>query len=102
MHLACSIGNVEKVRKYVEKDGYDPMKPDSQGLFPLHHAVIANKKDCVDLLLNSYKCNPNVGDLNGMTPLHHAAQLGLVEIIKTLVVHPDIDLVFFFKRKNQI
>lgn len=95
MHLACSIGNVEKVKKYIEKDGIDPMKPDSQGFYPLHLAVISNKKDCVDLLLNSYKCNPNVSDSNGMTSLHHVAQLGLVEILKTLIVHPDIDLVFY-------
>lgn len=71
------------------------MKPDLQGFSPLHLAVKSNKKDCVDLLLNSYKCNPNVADLTGMTPLHHAAQLGLVEIMKTLIAHPDIDLVFY-------
>lgn len=93
--MACSVGNIEKIKKFIEVDGCDPMKPDLQGFFPLHLAVISNKKDCVDLLLNAYKCNPNVVDSNAMTPLHHAAQLGLIDIIKTLVAHPDIDLVIY-------
>lgn len=99
--MACSIGNVEKVKKLIEKEGCDPMKADLNGLFPLHHAVISNKIECVIVLLSSYNCNPNVSDLDRMTPLHHASYLGFSDIVKVLIEHPDIDLVCFENKPNK-
>ncbi|CAF0703806.1 unnamed protein product [Brachionus calyciflorus] len=93
LHFACSLGNVEKIRKFIDKDGCDPQKPDTQGLYPIHYAVISKNVETVNLLIQTYNCNLNTVDSNGMTPLHHAAFLGLPDIIKILVENHDIDLI---------
>lgn len=92
-HLACSKGDIDQLRKLVEKENIDPMKPDSTGTFPLHIAVISNKIECARLLLNKYGCSPNSLDKNNMTALHHACLFGYVDVVRLLIDHPDIDLV---------
>ena len=47
LHLACSKGNVEQIKKAIEIDNYDPMQADHSGLFPLHYATINNHPNCV-------------------------------------------------------
>ncbi len=70
------------------------MKYDQYGYLPMHYATINNQIECLKLLLDVYRCQPNAANLtNGMTCLHHAAELGLVSIVKLLIDHPDIDMV---------
>jgi len=97
LHIACSVGNIEHVKKLLDKEHCDPNQADANSFFPLHYATINNRKECVKLLLNVYRCLPNVIDNKNMSPLHYAAQLGYADIVKALVNHPDIDLV----RKDQ-
>ena len=84
---------MELVRKLIQKENADPMKPDQAGLFPLHQAVMNNKLDCVKVLLNDFACSPNVFDKNQMTGLHHACLYGFIDLVKILIEHPDIDMV---------
>jgi ankyrin repeat protein len=93
LHMSCTVGNVEYLKKLLDKEHCDPNQADANGFFPLHYAVINNRRECVKLLLNIYRCLPNVVDNRSMSPLHYAAQLGYVEIVKMLINHPDIDLV---------
>lgn len=54
--------------------GLDPNIPDNDGLSPLHHAVISNRRLNIAALL---RCGAlvNAQDLAGWTPLHHCACL---------------------------
>lgn len=85
------------------------MKPDSNGFYPLHCAVMNSQIDSLKCLLNVYNCSPNVGDKNGNTCLHHACIFGFVDVVKLLINHPDIDLViishiivYFYPKLNQM
>ena len=51
--MACSMGNIEQIKKSIDIDNYDPMKPDNQGYFPLHYAAINNHADCVKVIIFS-------------------------------------------------
>lgn len=93
LHTACKKGDLEQVRKLIQKENVDPMKPDQTGMFPIHIAIMENKIDCVKMLLNQFACSPNVVDKNRMTGLHYACLFGYVDIVRLLVVHHDIDLI---------
>lgn len=69
------------------------MKLDSNGFYPLHCAVINNRIDATKLLLNVYACSPNLFDKNMNTSLHFACMIGLIDLTKILIDHPDINLV---------
>ena len=81
------------MKRLISKESNDPMKPDSNGFYPLHCAVMNSQIDSLKCLLNVYNCSPNVGDKNGNTCLHHACIFGFVDVVKLLINHPDIDLV---------
>lgn len=93
LHIACSKGDLENVKKLIQKENANVMKQDPSGLFPLHTAIINNKADCVKLLLNNFACSPNVMDKTKMTGLHHACLFGYVDIVRILIDHPDIDMI---------
>lgn len=93
LHIACSKGDLETVKKLIQKENANVMKQDPSGLYPLHTAIINNKADCVKLLLNNFACSPNVMDKTKMTGLHHACLFGYVDIVRILIDHPDIDVI---------
>ena len=93
LHIACKKGDTDQVRKLIQKENADPMKPEPNGLFPIHTAIIENKIDCVKMLLYQFACSPNVVDKSRMTGLHHACLFGYVDIVRILVDHSDIDLI---------
>ncbi len=93
LYNACKKGDIEMVRKLIQKENADPMKPEPNGLFPIHTAIIENKIECVTMLLYKFACSPNVVDKNKMTGLHHACFFGYEDIVRILVDHPDIDLI---------
>ena len=47
LHYACSVGNLDQVKKSIEIDNSDPMKADQVGFYPLHYATINNQVECV-------------------------------------------------------
>lgn len=58
----------------------DINQPDDNGLTPLHHAMISDDNELINLLLQ-FRANPLARDKNGDTPLHYAAARGLTNII---------------------
>jgi hypothetical protein len=70
LHLACFTGAIDQIKKLIERDHYDPMKHDHNGYLPMHYATINNQIECLKLLLNVYRCQPNTPDLKNSTVLY--------------------------------
>ena len=50
----------------------------------LHDAIILNREELFDFLLNQ-GANPNIEDTHGYTPLLKAASIGRLKMVKALI-----------------
>nr|XP_002740656.1 PREDICTED: ankyrin repeat domain-containing protein 39-like isoform X1 [Saccoglossus kowalevskii]XP_006823946.1 PREDICTED: ankyrin repeat domain-containing protein 39-like isoform X2 [Saccoglossus kowalevskii] len=80
---AAMSGDVEEVRKYLDKDG-DPNVQDSSGYTALHYASRNGHEEICRLLLDK-GADPNLQTKSGVTPLHRAVYCCHVTIVKLLL-----------------
>ena len=84
MHSAIINRDPEMVKLFLKRDDVD-INAIFNGQTPLHHAVKANRKDLVELLLGNEQVDVNLtGMTNGRTPLLDAAILNNNEVIEQL------------------
>ena len=95
LHEQCATGNISEIIRLINEKKYDPMQPDQDKWYPIHHAAWNGHDDCVRLFLKEYFCSPNVLDNFSMTALHYAALQGHTNVVKVLLEHPDTDVVSF-------
>lgn len=77
MHSAVINRDPEMVKLFFNRDDVD-INAIFNGQTPLHHAVKANRKDLVELLLGNEQVDVNLtGMTNGRTPLLDADRTGL-------------------------
>ncbi len=91
---AVQAGNVDKIRNLVES-GVSPDATTVPYLNPLYLAIIENKEDAVNTLIqlgaDVNKRRPGIGE--DSTPLHSAAAMGVLNIAKMLIdAGADINL----------
>jgi ankyrin repeat protein len=99
LHENFAKGNLREAIFLINEKKYDPMQPDQDKWYPIHHAAWNGHDECVRTLLKDYSCSPNARDNFSMTSLHYAALQGHVNVVKVLLDHSDIDVVrmiFFF------
>ncbi len=91
--LAVCHNDVAALRKAIN-DGTDVNATfDSKWKTLLHQAACYNwTHDCLQLLLNEAKINPNSTDKSGLTPLHYAALNNAPDNVKALLEHPATEL----------
>lgn len=75
-HITTKIKNEEKLKTLLDSQN-------SMGHSPLHWAVLNNKQNSVDLLLE-LGANPNNINNKGMTPFDVAVEYNLEDLIKKL------------------
>ena len=83
LHYAA-VRNAGFVKYIVENLKVNPCSQKHNGLTPLHVAVMHEKLDTVQLLIDDYNCDPNIQDINNTAPIHIAADRGYLEIVKFL------------------
>ena len=86
LHNAITSGSLSAARELISR-GINTQAKDDNGLNPLHHAVLHNRKNIVSLLLG-LPCAPKlVTDINNEKecPLHLALKLGYSEMVATIV-----------------
>ena len=71
MHDAAKVGDVEALKKFIEK-GDDVNEQDARGITPLGVAVGFNRIEAVECLLQN-GANITITDKKGNTVLHYAA-----------------------------
>jgi ankyrin repeat protein len=69
-------------RQYI-RDGPVPWS----GMYesPLHLAALLDRKEIVEILLNSNDVDPNINGYEERRPLHYAAAMGSLQVISTLI-----------------
>jgi ankyrin repeat protein len=89
LHIAAYEGDVERVKKLLEKGANLNIK-NIDGLAPLHMAASEGRPcrccDVVKLLLER-GADPNTQNKDGDTPLHWAAHEGHDDVVKLLLVY---------------
>ena len=94
LHKLCRDGNINKVKKFVEKLDEDELTEklaNRKGVFgytPLHEAVASGKADVLDYVLKrTENAHVNCRANSGYTPLHLAASSGHRDCVKILLEH---------------
>jgi uncharacterized protein len=85
--IACSDGNIEQVKKYLEYMAVD--SKDENGYTPLHAAASYNHLELIRLLAE-HQANLNIQDIDGDTPLHVSQDLETVKLLVQLGADPTI------------
>jgi len=83
IHLAAYVGNVQKVKEFLEQG----IQVNTKGVYektPLHFAADQGHMDVVELLLAA-GADVNAQDDGGLTPLHYAAPTGRKEVAELLI-----------------
>eukprot|EP00954_Amorphochlora_amoebiformis_P003410 264447-Amorphochlora_amoeboformis.AAC.2 len=78
-------------RNSLLEGGADVNVKNNEGLTPLHLAIVSNRQEVVQLLLN-YRANPAFKDAQGDTSLHLAMQKGTPGILQDLCKAKDSDV----------
>eukprot|EP00760_Papus_ankaliazontas_P029092 PhM_4_TR4136/c0_g1_i1/m.69882 len=101
LHHAVSLRNQAMVSVFLTRSSSDLVNmQDTQGMTPLHHAVLNNDTESVKLLLGAESIDPNVQEslFGGFTALHVAVQpmdyasFENCDIVRALLAHPKIDV----------
>ena len=100
LHEQCAKGNLKEIIELINEKKYDPMQPDQDKWYPIHHAAWYGHDECVQTLLKDYGCSPNVCSSFTMTALHYAALQGHTNVVRVLLSHPDIDVVCLINAYN--
>jgi len=77
-------GSTERMRTYAAKADVQAQEVNS-GRTALHKAAFWGHAETTACLLNEYKLNPNVQDVNGDTALHDAVRFGHVGVAEKLL-----------------
>lgn len=83
LHQAASKGNLEEVKTLINEK--DPNPYDAYSMTPLHHAVLAGKKDVAEWLLNQGGAKADIVTKSGRTLLHLASIGGHTDLISYLI-----------------
>uniref|UniRef100_A0ABK0LW14 Ankyrin repeat domain 7 n=1 Tax=Rattus norvegicus TaxID=10116 RepID=A0ABK0LW14_RAT len=89
LHKAASVGNVQKLKDYLERKKYDVNGRDKRSRTPLHFACANGYTNIVSLLIEN-QCKINVQDSENRTPLIKAAECQQ-ESCATLLLHHGAD-----------
>ena len=73
LHCAAAEGDLERVKKLIEKSQYGPEHKTPDGITPLHCASCCGMLEVVKYLVDHLKCNPSPEDNNGECPLVYSA-----------------------------
>lgn len=93
VHHAVEANSRDFLRIAIEnEDRINLNIPDQRGWTPLHMAVVYNRPELVDDLLNSNSVIANSRDHNNLTPLHLAIRNGLHESLDTLLRHDRVNV----------
>jgi hypothetical protein len=85
LHIAANEGDVERVKKLLEK-GADPNARNVVSWTPLHVVASKNHIEIAKLLLE-HGADPNVQEEHGRTPLHVAVSKNYVDMVRLLLEH---------------
>ena len=83
-HMAAYVGDLTRVKRFVEQGTDVNTKDNELKWTPLHWAVFAGYQNVVEFLL-AKGANINAKDEFSGTPLHHAAGAGAKELVKLLL-----------------
>ena len=86
LHLATMNGNLEVFRSFMSFIAYNFVDSEKQKTV-LYAAVFGGNLDMCKLLIEEYKADVNLSDINGITPLHIASYFGHLEVCKLLCKH---------------
>ena len=86
LHLAAMNGNLEVFRSFMSFMAYNFVDSEKQKTV-LYAAVFGGNLDLCKLLIEEYKADVNLSDINGITPLHIASYFGHLEVCKLLCKH---------------
>ncbi|KAM0554809.1 hypothetical protein ACHAPJ_006542 [Fusarium lateritium] len=91
LHYASRLGNVESCRALIE-EGASLRLQDRLGRTAIQDAADAGFKDCLILLLQSGRVDPNQRDIEGRNLVHWAATLDCVDAMKLISEMPGARL----------
>ena len=93
LHNACYKGHTSLVRLLVTKYKCDLKAPDSNGDTPLTCAGLGGStSECVEVLINEFRCDINTTGAIGRTILHNACYYGHTSLVRLLVTKYKGDL----------
>lgn len=84
IHMAAGDGDIDGVKKCLERNPKLINARNADGRTPLHEAALEGQMEIVEFLL-SRKAEMNLQDKKGQTPLHLAAKEGFMKVIKLLI-----------------
>ena len=97
LHHAAWVGDLSIFKKLVEagadvtRQRNTAWRPNGgvrgRGATPLHHAVMYNRKEIVDYILNTLGVPVDLPGEQGYTPLHLAAKFNYPELVEFLLEH---------------
>ena len=91
LHHACEGGNVNLVRTLILHHNANIHARDYESNTPLHVATYCGKDEVVLTLLNEFGGIKERGAL-GMSLLHHACEGGNVNLVRSLILHYNVDV----------
>jgi ankyrin repeat protein len=81
--MACSVGNLKLVKKYIEEEKIDPNSADYDQRTALHLAAQQGHVEVVEYLIGKVS-NLNEVDKHGLTPIRCAMNSNHLEVVELL------------------